>query len=234
MLRPLCDRPRDVGGRRARHDGKTLRRSFDDAARANPLAVVTAFAPAIRLVVGQQSFRAAKGGGEIVAARALLECLAFYDFPAEHWEHVRTTNPIESVFATVRHRTIRTKGALSRETAKLMVFKLITAASKTWRRLQGENQLPKVIQGRHIPQRHRGHRARITERRLTRPSSPTFPYSSGKDRWFERAPTVTQSHEPPRTDSPGNLRPAICPATLAAPRAIPVHWYQPIERSGAN
>ena len=73
--------------------------------------------------------------------------LAFYDFPAEHWEHVRTTNPIESVFATVRHRTVRTKGALSQETAKLMVFKLITAASKTWRRRQGENQLPKVILG---------------------------------------------------------------------------------------
>lgn len=73
--------------------------------------------------------------------------LAFYDFPAEHWDHVRTTNPIESVFATVRHRTVRTKGALSQETAKLMVFKLIMAASKTWRRLQGENQLPKVIQG---------------------------------------------------------------------------------------
>lgn len=73
--------------------------------------------------------------------------LAFYDFPAEHWDPVRTSNPIESVFATVRHRTLRTKGALSQETAKLMVFKLIMAASKTWRRLQGENQLPKVIQG---------------------------------------------------------------------------------------
>ena len=73
--------------------------------------------------------------------------LAFYGFPAEHWDHVRTTNPIESVFATVRHRTFRTKGALSQETAKLMVFKLITAAAKTWRRLQGENQLPKLIQG---------------------------------------------------------------------------------------
>jgi putative transposase len=73
--------------------------------------------------------------------------LAFYDYPAEHWDHVRTTNPLESVFATVRHRTIRTKGALSQETAKLMVFKLIMAAAKTWRRLQGENQLPKVIRG---------------------------------------------------------------------------------------
>lgn len=75
--------------------------------------------------------------------------LAFYDFPAEHWDHVRTTNPSESVFATVRHRTVRTKGALSQEIPKLMVFKLITDASKTWRCLQGENQLPKVIQGPH-------------------------------------------------------------------------------------
>jgi transposase-like protein len=73
--------------------------------------------------------------------------LAFLDFPAEHWDHLRTTNPIESVFATVRHRTVRTKGALSRKTAKLMVFKLVIAASKTWRRLKGENQLPKVIAG---------------------------------------------------------------------------------------
>jgi len=73
--------------------------------------------------------------------------LAFFDFPAEHWDHLRTSNPIESVFATVRHRTVRTKGALSTRTAKLMVFKLVTAAAKTWRRLKGENQLPKVVKG---------------------------------------------------------------------------------------
>jgi putative transposase len=73
--------------------------------------------------------------------------LTFYDFPAEHWDHLRTSNPIESVFATVRHRTVRTKGALSQDTARLMVFKLVMAAAKTWRRLKGENQLPKVIQG---------------------------------------------------------------------------------------
>ncbi|HEX8375748.1 MAG TPA: IS256 family transposase, partial [Geminicoccaceae bacterium] len=54
--------------------------------------------------------------------------LAFYDFPAEHWDHLRTSNPIESVFATVRHRTVRTKGALSQDTARLMVFKLVMAA----------------------------------------------------------------------------------------------------------
>jgi len=73
--------------------------------------------------------------------------LTFYDFPAEHWDHLRTSNPIESVFATVRHRTVRMKGALSQHTARLMVFKLVTAAAKTWRRLKGENQLPKVVQG---------------------------------------------------------------------------------------
>jgi transposase-like protein len=73
--------------------------------------------------------------------------LAFFDFPAEHWDHLRTTNPIESVFATVRHRTVRTKGALSHKTARLMVFKIIMAAAKTWRKLKGENRLPMVIAG---------------------------------------------------------------------------------------
>ncbi len=73
--------------------------------------------------------------------------LAFYDFPAEHWDHLRTTNPIESVFATVRHRTVRTKGSLSPTTARLMVFKLVIAAAKTWRRLNRESQLPKVVAG---------------------------------------------------------------------------------------
>ena len=73
--------------------------------------------------------------------------LAFFDFPAEHWDHLRTANPIESVFATVRHRTVRTKGALSQETAKLMVFTLVRAAAKRWRRLKGANQLPLVVDG---------------------------------------------------------------------------------------
>ena len=65
--------------------------------------------------------------------------LTFYDFPAEHGTICAHRNPIESVFATVRHRTVRTKGALSQETAKLMVFKLVMVAAKTWRRLKGEN-----------------------------------------------------------------------------------------------
>jgi transposase-like protein len=79
--------------------------------------------------------------------KSIDELLAFYDFPAEHWIHLRTSNPIESVFATVRHRTVRTKGALSQKTAKLMVFTLIQAASKKWLRLKGRNQLPKLIEG---------------------------------------------------------------------------------------
>ncbi len=70
--------------------------------------------------------------------------LTFYDFPAEHWDHLRTSNPIESVFATVRHRTVRTKGALSQDTARL---KLVMVAARTWRRLKGESQLPKLVQG---------------------------------------------------------------------------------------
>jgi putative transposase len=73
--------------------------------------------------------------------------LTFFDFPADYWDHLRTSNPIESVFATVRHRTVRVKGAMSQDTARLMLFKLVMEASKTWRRLKGQNQLPKVISG---------------------------------------------------------------------------------------
>ena len=73
--------------------------------------------------------------------------LAFYNFPAEHWKHLRTTNVIESAFATVRHRTVRAKGCLSNKTALAMIFKLAEAAEKSWRRLDGHNQLPKIILG---------------------------------------------------------------------------------------
>jgi transposase-like protein len=73
--------------------------------------------------------------------------LAFYDFPAEHWKHLRTTNVVESSFATVRHRTVRSKGCLSNKTALAMIFKLAEAAEKSWRRLNGHNQLSKIILG---------------------------------------------------------------------------------------
>ena len=108
--------------------------------------------------------------------------LTFYDFPAEHWDHLRTSNPIESVFATVRHRTVRTiapwrsdceqpmaeppEGALSQDTARLMAFKLVTAAAKTWHRLKGGKPVAQGRPGRHLHQRCRGHQHASTERRL--------------------------------------------------------------------
>ncbi len=75
------------------------------------------------------------------------ELLAFYDFPAEHWTHIRTSNPIESTFATVRHRTYKSKGCFSRTTILTMVFKLCESAQKRWNRLRGFNYLADVIRG---------------------------------------------------------------------------------------
>lgn len=95
----------------------------------------------------KQKYGAKYARGVACLTKDSAALLAFYDFPAEHWDHLRTSNPIESVFATVRHRTVRTKGALSQKTAKLMVFTLVRAASKTWRRLKGTNRLPSVIEG---------------------------------------------------------------------------------------
>jgi putative transposase len=75
------------------------------------------------------------------------ELLAFYDFPAEHWLHIRTTNPIESTFATVRLRHRKTKGSGSRVACLTMVFKLMQSAQKKWRLLNGAVLLPDVIAG---------------------------------------------------------------------------------------
>lgn len=73
--------------------------------------------------------------------------LAFYDFPAEHWVHLRTSNPIESTFGTIRHRTDRAKGCVSREGMLTMIYKLGLCAEKRWRRIRGFNHLAKVIAG---------------------------------------------------------------------------------------
>ena len=73
--------------------------------------------------------------------------LAFYDFPAEHWRPIRTTNPIESTFATIRLRHRRTKGSGSRTASLTMMFKLAESASKRWRQLNGSQLLPAVLQG---------------------------------------------------------------------------------------
>lgn len=73
--------------------------------------------------------------------------LTFYDFPAEHWLHIRTTNPIESVFSTVRLRHSKTKGSGTRTACLTMVFKLMESASKSWRALNGSSRIQEVIAG---------------------------------------------------------------------------------------
>ncbi len=73
--------------------------------------------------------------------------LTSHDFPAEHWKHIRTGNPIESTFATVRHRTKKTKGCLGRKTALAMTFRLMMSAKKKWRKLDGAFRLPEIIEG---------------------------------------------------------------------------------------
>ena len=80
-------------------------------------------------------------------ARDRDELLAFYDFPAVHWTHIRTTNVIESAFATIRHRSSRAKGCVTRQTMLSMIYKMGMSAEKSWRRLRGFRQLAKVIEG---------------------------------------------------------------------------------------
>ena len=83
--------------------------------------------------------------GKLTKDRDVL--LTFYDFPAEHWKHIRTSNPIESTFATVRHRTKKTKGCLGRKTALAMTFRLMMPAKKKWRKHDGAFRLPEIIEG---------------------------------------------------------------------------------------
>jgi transposase-like protein len=107
--------------------------------QVNMKADLRAIYGAINVFAGKYGAKYEKAVARLTKDREAL--LAFFDFRAEHWDHLRTSNPIESVFAPVRHRTVRTKGSLSARTAKPMVFKLVTAVAKTWRRLKGENQL---------------------------------------------------------------------------------------------
>jgi len=96
-------------------------------------------------------FIEAYGGKYDRAAKCLTkdraDLLAFNDFTAEHWKHIRTTNPIESTFATVRHRTTKTKGCLSRQTALAMTHQLMHSAKRKWHKLDGQNRLPEIIDG---------------------------------------------------------------------------------------
>ena len=102
----------------------------------------------------EQAFEHSITTYEVKYAKA-AECLAkdrdslltFYDFPAEHWIHIRTTNPIESTFATVRLRTAKTRGCVSRAGILAMVFKLTKSAEQRWRKLKGATRLAQVIDG---------------------------------------------------------------------------------------
>ena len=120
----------------------------------NPLGRITDLAHPAWLAVAEKAFdffleadgsKYDKAVACLAKDRAVL--LAFYDFPAEHWKHIRTTNPIESTLATVRLRTTKTKGCLSRMTALTMVFKPCQSAAKKWRRLDGSHQIADIIQG---------------------------------------------------------------------------------------
>jgi transposase-like protein len=86
-----------------------------------------------------------KAADKLVSDRDAL--LAFYDFPAEHWIHLRTTNPVESTFATVRHRTTRTKNCVSRSTFLGLAFKLVKEAEKSWRRIRGYERIAELMDG---------------------------------------------------------------------------------------
>lgn len=86
-----------------------------------------------------------KAADKLIKDRDAL--LAFYDFPAEHWQHIRTTNPIESTFATVRHRTTRTRNCVSRSTFLGLAFKLVQEAEKSWRRIRGVERISELLGG---------------------------------------------------------------------------------------
>jgi transposase-like protein len=102
-------------------------------------------------LVAFEQFVAAFGAKYPKAVECLVKdrevLLAFYEFPAEHWIHIRTSNAIESTFATIRHRTERTKGCLTRDGMLSMIFKLGMSAEKNWHRLRGFQSLAKVIEG---------------------------------------------------------------------------------------
>ena len=76
--------------------------------------------------------------------------MTFYDFPAAHWRHIRTTNPIESTFATVRLRTMKTKGCGTAKATEMMVFKLVQLAEKRWQRIHCSKLIPLVLAGAHF------------------------------------------------------------------------------------
>ena len=105
------------------------------------------------------------------------ELLAFYNFPAAHWTHLRTTNVIESAFATIRHRSSRAKGCVTRRTMLSMIYKMGMSAEQSWRRLRGFRQPREGHRGSEVQRRHRGQRGQ-QGRRMTNLPYTRFDNSS--------------------------------------------------------
>jgi hypothetical protein len=112
---------------------------------AERIWIITEAARAIEAFAGEFGAKWPKASAKIVEEKEQL--LAFYEFPAEHWRHLRTTNPIESTFAPVRARTGLTKGPGSREAGVAMIYKLLEAAEGRWRRLNGSHLVALVSAG---------------------------------------------------------------------------------------
>ncbi len=91
------------------------------------------------------SVRYDKAAGKLIKDRDAL--LSFYDFPAEHWKHIRTTNPTESTFATARHGTGKTKGCFNRRIGCAMAFRPMMSVQTKWRKLESANRIPEIIKG---------------------------------------------------------------------------------------
>ncbi|MGF6980015.1 transposase-like protein [Paraburkholderia sp. JPY465] len=127
-----CRNPQQARGKKAMQD------IWMAATRADALAAFNHF-------VDAYSAKYPKVAEKLTEDRD--ELLAFYDFPAEHWQHLRTTNPIESTFATVRHRTKRTRNCVSRATFLGLAFKLIESAEESWRRIRAPEKLTSMLDG---------------------------------------------------------------------------------------
>jgi hypothetical protein len=105
----------------------------------------------------------------ITLSLAVLVVVAFFDFPAEHWDHLRTSNPIESVFATVRHRTVRTKGSLSQKDSQANGLQTCLGGGKDLATTKGSKPVAQARRRSQIPKRCRGHRDAGQPRRLINP-----------------------------------------------------------------
>ena len=149
---------------------KDLREVYWAPSRAAAEAAIDVFA---------EKYRAKYGRAVECLAKDRDALLAFYDFPAEHWDHLRTTDPIESVFATVRHRTVRTKGALSPTTAKADGVQAGDRRIQDLAAAQGHKSVAEDHRRCQFPRRHRDHPSAGKPRRLIA-SSPKIPHSSSR------------------------------------------------------